>query len=245
VYKRKYSLAGRDYRYVIHCLGPVYGMDKPEDELLARCYRNALQLAEKQQKKQNRFTFISCPKGVKMEFLELVKKRRSVRSYTGKPVSRELLLKCVESARLAPSACNVQPWRFVIVDDRKLIVEIAEKACHGVYSINKFIKDAGALVAVISEREAFIRKVGGYLRGTNYYLLDIGIACEHLVLQATELGIGSCWIGWFDENKLKKILNIPRNKKIDIIISLGYYDSQSDAAKPKPRKELSEIASFI
>jgi nitroreductase len=177
-----------------------------------------------------------------MGFLELVKKRRSIRSYLDKPIPRKILLQCVEAARLAPSACNAQPWEFVIVDDRKLIVEISEKVCHSIYSINKFIKEAAALVVVVSDKDTFLSKIGGYLKGTNYYLIDIGIACQHLILQAAELGIGSCWIGWFDEKKLKKILRVPSSKRIDVIISLGYCKGQFPS--PKQRKELSQIVSF-
>jgi nitroreductase len=179
-----------------------------------------------------------------MEFLELVNKRRSVRSYDSRPVDRGLLLKCIEAARHAPSACNAQPWKFIIVDDKGLISEIAEKTCSGVYSINKFIKDAATLIAVCSDKEDFIRKVGKYAKGTDYYLVDIGIACEHLILQAEELGIGSCWIGWFDEKMLKKILNVPKEKRIDVIISLGYIKPSEGIPSPRPRKELSEIVSY-
>ena len=83
--------------------------------------------------------------------------------------------------------------------------------------------------------------MGGYFRGTRYSLLDIGIACEHLILQAAELGIGSCWLGWFDEKAVKKVLAIPKNKKIDAIMSLGYA-----ALEPpeKPKKQTSEVSSF-
>jgi nitroreductase len=177
-----------------------------------------------------------------MEFLELVRARQSIRSYIQKPIEREMLLKCIEAARLAPSACNAQPWKFIVIDDRDLIIEIAQKICHSVYAINKFIKYAGALVVVVSDKERFLRKVGAYIRGTNYYLIDIGIACEHLLLQATELGLGSCWIGWFDEKRLKKILSVPRDKKIDVVISLGNY--RENKLKIKSRRCLEEICLF-
>ncbi len=177
-----------------------------------------------------------------MEYLDLVKKRQSIRSYIDKPISRDVLSKCVEAARLAPSACNAQPWKFIIVDQNNLIAKITDKVCHGIYSMNKFIKNAGALVVVVSDKEGFLRKVGAAVKGTNYYLIDIGIACEHLVLQAAELGLGSCWIGWFDEKRLKEILKIPKNRRIDIIISLGYYES--DKLTPRSRKSISEILSF-
>lgn len=177
-----------------------------------------------------------------MAFLELVKKRYSVRTYTSKPVPRDILLKCIEAARLAPSACNAQPWRYIIVDKKELVEKIGEEVCSGIYSFNNFVKNAAALIVVVSDKEGFIRKVGSYIKGTNYYLIDIGIACEHLVLQATELGLGTCWIGWFDEKKLKRILNIPRNKRVDVIISLGYY--QKIPSTSQSRKALTELVSY-
>lgn len=174
--------------------------------------------------------------------LDLINKRRSVRNYENRPISKEDLLKCIEAARLAPSACNAQPWKFIIVDDVVLKNQICESAFKGIYSINSFAIKAPVLIVVVSEREKFLSAIGGYHRGTQYYLLDIGIACEHLILQAAELGIGSCWIGWFNEKAVKKILNIPKNKKVDIIISLGYY-SDNNVLK-KTRKSQEEISSF-
>lgn len=174
--------------------------------------------------------------------LDLINKRRSVRKYLRKPIPKEDLLKCIEAARLAPSACNGQPWKFVIVDEPTLKNELCEKAFSGIYSINKFTTDAPCLIVVISEKEKFLTAIGGYLRRTNYYLIDVGIACEHLILQAAELGIGTCWIGWFDENAVKQVLKIPRNKKIDVIISLGYYEENNPTQKP--RRSLEEISSF-
>ena len=173
--------------------------------------------------------------------LDLIKKRRSVRKYLDKPILRDDIVKCIEAAMLAPSACNSQPWKFIIVDNQSLKNEICEKAFSGIYSMNKFASSAPILIVVVSEKETFFSAVGGQLRGTKYYLLDIGIACEHLILQAIELGIGSCWIGWFNEKVVKKILKIPRSKKVDAIISLGYYEGK---VLPKQRKPQEEIALF-
>ena len=177
-----------------------------------------------------------------MTFLDLVNKRRSVRRYIDRPIPKGELLKCIEAARLAPSACNAQPWKFIVVDEPVLKNEICEKAFSGMYSMNAFAKGAAALVVVISEKQKFLSVIGGYYRGTRYYLMDIGIACEHLILLAAELGIGSCWIGWFNERAVKKALKIPRYKKIDAIISLGYYKEGKPA--PKARKSREEISSF-
>jgi len=119
---------------------------------------------------------------------------------------------------------------------------VAERIFSGIYSMNKFAKDAPVLVAVVTEKERFLASFGGQVRDTRYCLVDIGIACEHLILQAEELGIGSCWLGWFDEKALKEEMKIPKNKKIDIVISLGY--SPEDKIVPKVRKSLEEISSF-
>lgn len=177
-----------------------------------------------------------------MGFMDLVTKRRSVRSYTSTNIPREMLLDCVEAARLAPSACNVQPWRFVVVDDRELVKSIARDTCHSIYAMNKFIGGAAALVVAVSDKETFIRTLGSRIKGTDYYLIDMGISCEHLILRAAELGIGSCWIGWFDERKMKETLHIPGNKRVDIVISLGY--PQAVEQVRKTRKTRSEIVSF-
>ena len=177
-----------------------------------------------------------------MNFLDLIQKRRSVRRYSDRPVVKEDILKCLEAARLAPSACNSQPWHFIVIDEPELKARVAERIFSGLYSMNRFAKEAPVLVAVVSEKMKFLASLGGQFRGTRYCLVNIGIACEHLVLQAQELGIGSCWIGWFDEKVLKEEMKIPRNKKIDIVISLGY--PAEDKVVPKTRELLEEISSF-
>jgi nitroreductase len=177
-----------------------------------------------------------------MTFAELVHKRKSVRRYANRPVAREDILKCLEAARLAPSGCNSQPWHFIVIDEPELRKRVAARIFSGIYAMNKFAMEAPALVAVVSEKEKFLASFGGQIRDTSYCLVDIGIACEHLILQAQELGIGSCWMGWFDEKALKKELGVPEAKKIDIVIALGF--SAEDKIVPKTRKALAEISSF-
>lgn len=176
-----------------------------------------------------------------MELFEVMNKRYSVRTYLPKPVEREKLLRCVEAARIAPSACNVQPWKFVIVDEPALKARVVEEAFSGVHSFNRFTKEAGAIVAVVAELDFATNKLFASLQGTQFYLLDIGCACEHFILAATELGLGTCWLGWFDEKKVKRLLGIPRPKKVAALISVGYYDQP---VPEKKRKAFSEIASF-
>ncbi len=178
-----------------------------------------------------------------MAVLDVIGRRKSVRNFLDKPVEREKILMCLEAARLAPSACNSQPWKFIVVDDIKLKNELCRAAFRGVYSINAFCKTAPVIVAVVSEKARFIARIGEMFRGTKYYLIDIGIAAEHFVLQAEESGLGTCWIGWFNEGAVKSILNIPQPKKIDVLIALGYYDS-AKIRSGHGREPLEKMSSF-
>ncbi len=146
-----------------------------------------------------------------MALLDLIRQRKSVRDFLDRPVEREKIMMCLEAARLAPSASNSQPWRFIVVDDRQLKNKLCDAAFGGIYSINSFCKTASVIVVVISEKSKFLTRIGGMFRGTKYYLIDIGIAIEHFVLQAEDLGLGTCWIGWFNERAVKSVLNIPQH----------------------------------
>ena len=178
-----------------------------------------------------------------MPLLDLMKHRKSVRDFLDRPVEREKITMCLEAARVAPSACNSQPWRFVVVDEPSLKNQLCKVAFSGIYSINSFCKMAPVIVVVISEKSRFIARVGGMFRGTKYYLIDIGIACEHFVLQAEDLGLGTCWLGWFNEKRVKSVLNIPQHKKIDVLLALGYYDRKK-LKSGHDREPADKIASF-
>ncbi len=178
-----------------------------------------------------------------MALLDLIKHRKSVRDFGDRPVERERIMMCLEAARLAPSASNSQPWKFIVVDDKQLKNKLCDAAFSGIYFINSFCKTAPVIVVIISEKSKFLTRIGGMFRGTKYYLIDIGITCEHFVLQAEDLGLGTCWIGWFNERAVKSILNIPRHKKIDILIALGYYDKKK-LGPEHGREPIDKIASF-
>jgi nitroreductase len=158
-------------------------------------------------------------------------------------VPREILDRCLEAARLSPSACNSQPWSFVIVDDEKLKNKLADEAFSGIYSLNSFARKAPVIIAVVTERSRYITSLAGHFRGVQYSLIDIGIACSHLILQAQEEGLGTCWLGWFDEKAVKRILGIPSDKKIDVLLSLGYPGPLR--LREKRRKPLDEIRNYI
>jgi nitroreductase len=111
------------------------------------------------------------------------------------------------------------------------------------YALNKFILKAPILIAVVTERSKYTALLGGHFRGIQYALVDIGIAGQHLDLAATELGLGCCWLGWFDEKAVKKVLRLPQSTRIDIMFSLGY--PQQGELRKKARKELSEIRTYF
>lgn len=175
-----------------------------------------------------------------MDFIRLVRKRYSCRKYLLKSIDREDLKLCAEAARMAPSACNSQPWEFRIIDEPELKTKTAEAAASGMYRMSRFIKGAPALVAVIADKGSFISRAGGLVRSTDFYLLDIGISSEHFVLQAAELGIGTCYIGWFNEKKIKKVLGISRRLSIPLLIAAGYPDESYTKKDPIRRKAESD-----
>ncbi len=178
-----------------------------------------------------------------MKFLDLVKKRNSVRNYSSRPVPGEVIERCLEAARLSPSACNAQPWSFIVVADAALRKRVAEAAFAPPYNLNTFAAKAPVLIVVVTERTKYVTRVAGYFRGIQFSLVDVAIACEHLVLQAAEEEVGTCWLGWFNEKRVKKILNIPKRKKVDIIISMGYPEKKEE--REKTRRPIEKIRRYL
>jgi len=171
-------------------------------------------------------------------FLKLASDRRSCRSYLPDPVQEEAIEKCLEAARLAPSACNKQPWRFIVVRDRAKLDAICEKTLLPGLPM-PWLKAAPVIVALCVEAEITTHFLAPLLSGVPYEVMDAGIACEHFVLAAEAQGLGSCWIGWFKPGPLKRILGIPWNAKPLSLLSLGRPASPRGAS---PRLELGRIA---
>ena len=176
-----------------------------------------------------------------MSFLDLVNKRYSVRNYKNTPVPQEKVVRCIEAARLAPSACNSQPWKFIIADEPALVNELAKAAFEGFLDFNNFAFKAPVLVLVVSDREKISAKFGSIVKKKNFSLMDIGIAAEHFCLQAAEEGLGTCIIGWFNEKKVKKMLSIPKLKRVELVITVGF--SADEKIPNKRRKSIDEVLS--
>ncbi len=177
-----------------------------------------------------------------MEFSELVRQRFSARKYLDKAVEREKINQCIEAARLSPSACNSQPWRFIVVDQPALVDQVARETYNSVIAFNKFVGQAPIIIVVLLEKAKVIAQIGGKIKNKEYPPIDMGIAAAHFCLQATDLGLGTCMLGWFNEAAIKKILAIPKNKTIGLLITLGYPDYKNQPVRK--RKDFEEVVSF-
>ncbi len=169
-------------------------------------------------------------------FFELIEKRESCRSYTGESIEKETLIKCIEAARLAPSACNGQPWQFYVItnpDIKSKLVKLTQASSN----------NASAFIVVLEEKPKLQTKIVNNLKNQEYTQVDIGIASSHICLAATELGLSTCMLGWFNEDKIKELLNINSSKRIRLIMSVGY--SAKEEPLKKTRKSLDKILTII
>ena len=168
-----------------------------------------------------------------VDIYEVIKKRVSVRKYRPDQVPDDLLNRIMEAARLAPSAKNLQPWHFIIVRDEKLRKDLVP-ACRNQH----FIAEAPVVICGCADKNRCYAKMGGIIYS---YPVDLGIAMEHIILAATAEGLGTCWIGAFDEEEVKKILMVPDHLTVVALTPLGYPATEP---RPRPRKTLDEITSF-
>lgn len=178
-----------------------------------------------------------------MNFTNLAIKRQSVRKYTDKLIDQDNIDKIIESCRISPSASNSQPWHIIIANDKDIKDKVANATFSKTVSFNKFATQAAAIAVIVIEKPRLKAQIGAYLKNREFPLIDIGILASHFCLKATELGIGTCILGWFNESKIKNILKIPRKKRIGLVITLGYAPEEYPQ-REKIRKNTSEIISF-
>ena len=175
-----------------------------------------------------------------MDFLDLVTARQSDRAYDkNRPVEQEKLERILEAARLAPSACNAQPWKFVVVTDPELSIKVG-KASAGL-GMNKFAKDAPVHILIVEESMNVTSLLGNKIKDKYFPLVDIGIAASHICLAAEAEGLGSCILGWFDEREIKNLVGIPQKKRLLLDITIGY---SLKPKKPKVRKPKEKVISY-
>ena len=172
-------------------------------------------------------------------FQWLINNRQSVRGYKPDMVETDKIERILEAGRISPSACNAQPWKFIVVDDPELKNKVADATSNSVIGINHFTKQAPVHIVVVLEPANFNSNFGSFMKDKNLPLIDIGIAAAHLSLQATAEGLGTCILGWFNERTIKKLLDIPKSKRVILVITLGY--AASDELREKKRKTTEEV----
>lgn len=163
-----------------------------------------------------------------MNVFEAIKQRRSIRSFADKSIEEDKILRVLEAGRLAPSAKNLQEWRYVIVKDKDLRKKVAVAANN-----QYFIAEAPVIIVGCATMADYVLTCG-----QPAHSIDLAISMDHMTLQAVEEGLGTCWIGAFKEEEVKKLLNIPPEMRVVEIMPLGYPKFIPD---PKPRKRLEEI----
>jgi nitroreductase len=168
-----------------------------------------------------------------VDIFDAITQRKSVRSYATTPVPEDPLVKVLEAARFAPSAANMQPWHFIVVRDEERRVKIAKGCKYG-----KFLAESPVVVVGCGNKKT----------SPKWYVVDTSIALEHLVLAATALELGTCWIGSFNNEEIRKILMLPEEFEVIALIAVGYPRKRTNPLAKvlhvtRPRKKLEEIVS--
>jgi nitroreductase len=173
--------------------------------------------------------------------ISAIRDRRSVRHFRPDHVPRAIIARCIAAARLAPSAENTQPWHFIVVDDIDQRAALAEKAFGGIYRVGRSLAAAPVYVVLLAKPTRIAHRLGSAFQGLDLFGLDLGIAGEHFVLQATTEGLGTCWIGWFNVKAVSGLLGVPkRNWRIAALFAVGY-----PAEMPMRARKRRSLASLI
>lgn len=170
-----------------------------------------------------------------------INSRQSDRSYLDKKIEKDKLNRILEAGRLAPSACNSQPWRFIVIDEPELLKKVASATSAKELGFNRFTDQVPVFIVIVREKSKPIAQLGGAIKNRDYSMIDVGIAAENICLQAAAEGLGSCMLGWFNEKEIKSLLNIPANKRAELVITLGY---PAKPTRKKSRKAFDDVVSY-
>jgi nitroreductase len=177
-----------------------------------------------------------------MELLELMKQRQSCRNYTQRKVEQSILENCIEAARLAPSACNSQPWKYVVVMKEDYLPVIANSLQKD--GFNRFADQCPAFVLVLEQPAMLINgQTGTKSENQKFAQIDIGLSVMQFCLAAQDQGVGTCIMGSFDASELQALLTLPEDTVIRLVIAVGY--PGDDKIRPKMRKPYDQIVTYI
>ena len=174
-----------------------------------------------------------------MQVKEAIKKRRSIRKYQDKEISQEIIDELIEAARLAPSGNNIQPWKFKIIKDREVIEKLRKEDIFK----QDFVYNAPLIIVCCADPDLYLKVKPSPASSVDDLnelraVRDLSIACQNMVLRAVELGLGSCYIGWMEKEKIKQVLDIPMKFVAPYSICFGYSDEDSKEKKKKSKEEI-------
>ncbi len=176
-----------------------------------------------------------------MSFFDLAVRRRSIRKFLPDPVDPETVEELVRAAGESPSACNSQPWHFVALFDDEIRRKVAAACMTPLVPINRFVPTAPLLVVQVSVTPNPASMIGGLIKHKSFVAMDSGIAAAHFCLAAAERGLGTCLLGWFDEKKIARELDIPKPYRVELVIAVGK-PARADAPKAR-RKSFEQVYS--
>lgn len=168
-----------------------------------------------------------------MEFYDVIKKRRSIRKYKKEKIPDDVLKRILDAGRIAPSAKNIQPWKFIVIRDEKIKKKVAEACKNQIW-----MADADVIICGCADEKIAYGKMGGYMSS---FSIDLAIAIDHIILAAANEGLGTCWIGAFDEKEVKNVLGIPDDIRVVALTPIGYPDEEG---KDRGRKSFEDVFVF-
>lgn len=175
------------------------------------------------------------------DYFDLILRRESCRKYDAeKPVEREKLVRCAEAARLAPSACNSQPWRYLIVTNEALVNAL--RPCVQSMGMNKFASEVKTFVVVLEEKASLSETVAQRFKDQAFSSIDIGLSVSQFCCAASEQGLSTCILGWLNEKKIREVLDLPRTARVRLVLCVGY--ATEGQPRPKKRKPVEETVQF-
>lgn len=172
-----------------------------------------------------------------------IENRRSIRNYIAKPVEDEKIIQILDSARLAPSGSNTQPWHFIVVKSESTRKRLAEVSHNQKWMLSApvFIVCVADICSRMEEDIDIVLDENSPQMELKQIIRDTSISIEHMLLEAASLGLGTCWVGWFIQEEIRPILNIPSDKYVVGVITVGY---TNETPKARPRKKLEEIVHY-
>lgn len=175
-------------------------------------------------------------------FIDLASHRQSDRAFDAtRAVEPEKIARILEAAQLAPSACNAQPYRIIVVDEPELKNKVADTTSSKVLGMNHFTKQAPVHMVIVEENPNLTSGIGAVVKDKHFPYIDIGIVAAYITLAAADEGLGSCILGWFDEKKLRALLDIPSRKRILLDIVIGY---STQPLREKKRKHIDKVVGY-